>query len=119
MQDFRKLQIWDRAHQLTLKVYLITKDFPQEEKFGLTNQLRRAISSVPANIAEGAGRNSNKDFAQFLNIAVGSLNEANYYLLLAKELNFISDENYKTLDNECNEIKAMLISLINKIRIST
>lgn len=116
MQDYRKLQVWQRSHSLTIEVYQITNDFPREELFGLTSQIKRAISSVPANIAEGCGRNSNKEFAQFLNISLGSLNESTYFLLLAKDLNYINVELFEKLNNECNEIKAMLISLINKIR---
>ncbi|SMC72281.1 four helix bundle protein [Moheibacter sediminis] len=100
MQDYRKLQVWQRSHSLTIEIY----------------QIKRAISSVPANIAEGCGRNSNKEFAQFLNISLGSLNESTYFLLLAKDLNYINVELFENLNNECNEIKAMIISLINKIR---
>lgn len=116
MQDYRKLQVWQRSHYLTIEIYQITNNFPREEMFGLTSQIKRATSSVPANIAEGCGRNSNKDFAQFLNISLGSLNESTYFVLLAKDLNYINVELFEKLNNECNEIKAMLISLINKIR---
>lgn len=116
MQDYKKLQVWNRSHQLVLDLYIIVNQFPKEEKFGLISQIKRASSSIPANIAEGCGRNSNKDLAQFLNIALGSLNEVSYFVLLAKDLNYINIENFSKLTDECNEIKAMLISLIKRIR---
>lgn len=116
MQDYRKLQVWERPHHLTIQVYKIPNNFPREELFGLASQIKRVISSVPVNIAEGSGRNSNKEFAQFLNISLGSLNESTYFMLLAKDLNYINVELFEKLNNECNEIKAMLISLIMKIR---
>ena len=118
MQDYRKLQVWNRSHLLVLDLYKIVNQFPKEEQFGLISQIKRASSSIPANIAEGCGRNSNKDFAQFLNISLDSLNEVTYFILLAKKLNYINIEEYSKLTDECNEIKAMLIGLINKIRTS-
>ena len=116
MQDYRKLTVWNRSHQLVLDLYKLVNLFPKEEQFGLISQIKRAVSSIPANIAEGSGRNSNKDFAQFLNIALGSLNEVTYFILLAKDLKYINIEDYSKLTDECNEIKSMLISLIKKIR---
>lgn len=116
MQDYRKLQVWNRSHQLVLDLYKTVNQFPKEELFGLISQIKRAQSSISANIAEGCGRNSNKEFAQFLNIALGSLNEVTYFVLLAKDLEYINIEEYSKLTDECNEIKAMLITLIKKIR---
>lgn len=116
MQNYKDLKVWDKAHQLTLKVYRITKDFPKEELYSLTNQLRRCMSSIPANIAEGCGKNSQKDLGNFLNIALGSANEAEYFLLLSKDLDYLPEVEYVTLNDNINEIKAMLISLINKVR---
>ena len=116
MQDYKKLKVWYRSHLLVLYLYNIVNLFPKEEQFGLVSQIKRAASSIPANIVEGCGRNSNKDFAQFLNIALGSLNEITYFVLLAKDLEYINIEEYSKLTDECNEIKAMLISLIKKIR---
>ena len=86
MRDFHNLGIWKRGHQLTLDVYQATKSFPSEEMFGLTSKLRRAVSSIPTNIAEGCGRGSNKEFARFLQIAIGSTSEVEYELLLANSL---------------------------------
>ena len=82
----------------------------------MTNQLRRASSSIPANIAEGCGKNSKLDFANFLNISLGSSNEAEYFILLSKDLNYVTFENYEILTKLINEIKAMLIALITKVR---
>ncbi|MDR0825420.1 MAG: four helix bundle protein [Prevotella sp.] len=116
MQDYRNLKVWVKAHNLTLSIYKITVSFPKEEIYSLTSQLRRSMISIPANIAEGAGRNTKLDFAQFLNISLGSLNESLYYLLLAKDLNYIRNDEYIQLDMEANELKAMLIALINSVR---
>ena len=80
MRDFRKLDVWDRAHQLTLDVYRATGSFPSNERFGLTTQMRRCAISIPSNIAEGAGRESRPDYARFLGVAIGSAHELDYQL---------------------------------------
>jgi S23 ribosomal protein. len=116
MQNYKDLKVWEKAHSFTLSVYEKTQSFPKEELYSLTNQLKRASSSIPANIAEGCGKNSNKDFAHFLNIALGSANEAEYFLLLSKDLKYLTEENYLNLFNIINEIKGMLIVLISKVR---
>ncbi|HEV8592084.1 MAG TPA: four helix bundle protein, partial [Pyrinomonadaceae bacterium] len=108
--------VWRRSHELTLKVYELTKTFPKEELFGLTSQIRRATSSIPANIAEGCGRESNGDFQRFLQIAYGSLNEADYHLLLARDLRYLDEVIYSDLNNHVAEVKRMLASLIRKVR---
>ncbi|WP_092769607.1 four helix bundle protein [Hymenobacter actinosclerus] len=86
MLDYRSLQIWQRSHQLTLQLYGLTKNFPREELFGLVSQMRRAAASIPTNIAEGCGRNSDAELARFLTIASGSASELDYQLLLSHEL---------------------------------
>lgn len=91
MRDFKKYDIWQLSHLLTLEVYKLTSLFPKEEMYGLTSQIRRATSSIPTNISEGCGRNSDKEFNQFLNIALGSANETEYLLILTKDLNYISE----------------------------
>ena len=116
MQNYKELKVWDKAHQLTLKVYKMTTKFPKEELYSLTNQLRRCAAAIPANIAEGCGKNSQKDLGNFLNIALGSANEAEYFLLLSKDLAYLPNEEHLTLNDNINEIKAMLISLIHKVR---
>ena len=116
MQNYKDLKVWEKAHELTLKVYEVTKTFPKEEIYSLTNQLRRTASSIPANIAEGCGKNSKADLANFLNIGLGSANESEYYLLLSKDLLYLQIEKLEELNKLINEIKAMLIALINKVR---
>ena len=110
MRDFHTLKIWQRSHQLTLDVYEATRLFPTEELFGLTSQLRRAVASIPTNIAEGCGRASNKDFAHFLQIAIGSLSEVEYELLLANSLNYIEENNYRLLSEETVAVRKMIIN---------
>ena len=117
MQNYKDLKVWEKAHQFTLMVYEVSKLFPKEELYGLTNQLRRAASSTPANIAEGCGKNTKADFANFLNIALGSANESEYFILLAKDLTYINTEKFEMLSKLVNEIKAMLIALIAKVRL--
>jgi len=116
MQNFKDLKVWEKAHLFTLRVYEASKIFPKDDIYSLTNQLRRAALSIPANIAEGCGKNSQVEFAHFLNIALGSANESEYYLILAKDLHYLTNEKFLDLTNSKNEIKAMLISLISKVR---
>lgn len=119
MRDFHKLIIWQRSHQLTLAVYRISKSFPKEEIFGLTSQIRRAVSSIPTNIAEGCGRASNKDFAHFLQIAIGSATEVEYQLLLAHDINYINDDDYQTLANETVVVRKMIIKYQSELKSSS
>ncbi len=100
MQDFKSLKVWEKAHGLTVEIYRHTKDFPKEELYSLTNQLRRAASSVPANIAECCGKQTKADFANFLNIALGSANETEYFLISSRDLNYINEDDFKTLSKE-------------------
>lgn len=116
MKDFRNLQVWQKAHALTLKVYKATDVFPSNEKYGLTSQLRRAVASVPTNIAEGCGKNTDPDFARFLQMAMGSACEVEYHLLLAHDLEYLADSQYAALNNSIVEIKRMLATLIGKVR---
>jgi len=111
-----KLEVWKLAHQLTLEVYRISKNFPSSEMYGLTSQIRRSSSSVPTNIIEGQGRQYQKEFIQFLYIAKGSLEETNYQLFLAKDLKYISDEEYNKLFEICKRIKMMLYKLIKSLK---
>jgi four helix bundle protein len=116
MQNYKDLKVWEKAHHFTIQVYRISDAFPKTETYGLTNQLRRASSSIAANIAEGCGKNTKADFANFLNISLGSANEAEYFVLLARDLNYLTVSNYDELTKLVNEIKAMLINLISKVR---
>ena len=116
MQNYKDLKVWEKSHQFTLSVYEFSKAFPREEIYSLTNQLRRAASSIPANIAEGCGKKTQSDFANFLNIALGSVNESEYFILLSKDLGYLQIDKYESLTVSINEIKAMLIVLISKVR---
>ena len=89
------LIVWQKSHELTLKIYQITQSFPKDELFGLTSQIRRASISIPSNIVEGKARGSNKDFKRFLLIARGSLEELKYQLLLARDLKYVDELKYK------------------------
>ena len=111
-----QLEVWKLSHELTLKVYELSSQFPSIENFGLTSQLRRSLASIPTNIVEGQGRQYKKEFIQFLYIAKGSLEETNYHLYLAKDLKYISLVLYKELDEICMRIRMMLYKLIKSLR---
>ena len=115
MQRFTELDVWKRGHALTLAVYRLSAKFPSEERYGLTSQLRRAMSSVPINIAEGSKRSSNRDYARFLNIAESSLVEAEYELMLAKDLGYISGEALDPILKDIDVLARMLNSLRSKV----
>ena len=115
MRDFRKYSVWEQSHKLTLNIYALSKNLPSDEKFGLTSQIRRACASIPTNIAEGCGKLSEKDFARFLGISFGSASELEYLMLLVKDLNYISIEDYQLFQQEIVSIKKQLYHLINKI----
>jgi four helix bundle protein len=116
VKDFKNLTAWSRAHELTLEVYGVTKGFPRDEAFGLTSQLRRACASIPANIAEGCGRSGDAELARFLTIASGSASEVEYHLLLARDLNYLSQDKYVNLDGAVNELKRMLTAFIQRLK---
>lgn len=116
MKDFRSQQIWNKAHQLTLRFYKVTREFPTDERYGLTSQLRRAASSIPANLAEGCGRGSDADFGRCVQIAMGSASELEYHLLLSSDLEYLSKATHDSLDENIIEIKRMLASLIRKLK---
>jgi four helix bundle protein len=115
MRDFTKLDIWKRSHQLTLKIYTITKTFPKDELFGLTSQMRKSSSSVPTNIAEDCGRNSNAQLNHFINIAAGSSSELQYQLILSKDLTYITEIIFKELHDETVEIRKMMFAYVEKL----
>jgi four helix bundle protein len=115
MKDFRSLQVWNKAHALTLNCYKATGAFPKSETYGITSQIRRSAASVAANIAEGCGKRGNGDFQRFLGIAAGSASEVEYHFLLARDLGLLHDDQYRSLDAAVVEIKRMLASLIIKV----
>ena len=116
MRDFRKLRVWEKAHTLALKIYKVTEEFPRDELYGLTSQIRRACVSIPTNIAEGCVRSSDADFSRFLYIALGSTSELEYLILLSMDLKYIKNELYIELNSDINQIKKMLISMIQKLK---
>jgi len=116
MQDFRDLKVWAKAHQVTLAIYHATEAFPSAERFGVTGQMRRAASAIPANIAEGCGRGSDADFARFLQIALGSASELEYFLLLARDLRLLAPSLHDQIVADTQEIKRMLTSLIARLK---
>ena len=115
MKDFHELKVWQKAHRLALAVYQITAPFPREELYGLTSQLRRSASSIPANLAEGCGRQGDAEFARFCSIALGSASELEYHLLLARDLKLIQARDYEELAGRATELKRMLTALLQKL----
>ena len=115
MRNFQDLAIWKRSHALAIEIYKITQTFPRDEVFGQVSQIRRAIVSIPTNIAEGCGRRTKTEFAQFLNIASGSASEVEYELLLAKDTGYISEQQYEHLKNEIREIRSMISTYMTRL----
>jgi four helix bundle protein len=108
MHNYKEIKTWQRARMLVKDVYLLTKEYPKEEIYGLTSQIKRAVVSIPANVAEGAGRGTNKDFSHFLDIARGSLYELETLIILSSDLDFISESKSVDILNETTEILLML-----------
>ena len=115
-KGYRKLIVWQRAHGFVLDIYKVTANFPKEEMFGLTSQLRRAAVSVAANIVEGQAQNTNSQYLQFLNHSTGSLAEVEYYLELSRDLKYISPDLYEQLEDQRREIGFLLHQLITSLR---
>lgn len=115
MKNFRDLQVWSKAHQLTLSVYRATATFPKEELFGLTSQMRRCSASIAANIAEGCGRRGNAELHRFLQVAAGPASELEYHLLLARDLGYLERTLHDDLSANTEEIKKMLSSLAKRV----
>ena len=115
MKDFKSLAVWQKAHQLTLDIYKATIDFPKQELYGLTSQIRRASASIPANIAEGCGRGSDAELNRFCHIAMGSASELEYHLLLARDLGLVGSAVFARLNPQIEEVKRMLTGFIKKL----
>jgi len=117
MRDFKKLDVWKKSHELNLFVYLtLLPKLPKSELYDLLSQTKRAAYSIPLNIVEGSGRFTEKDFAHFLDMALGSAHELEYCCLLCKDLTYIDQELYQKTNLLINEVKAMLIGLIKVLR---
>jgi four helix bundle protein len=116
MSNFRKLLIWQKSMVLVTKIYTVTNNFPKEEVFGLTSQIKRSAISIPSNIAEGRGRESSKEFLRFLKISIGSLFELQTQLEIAKNIIYLDEENFNNLYEDTRELERMIVSLTNKIK---
>ena len=116
MKDRKDLRVWEKAHSMTIGVYKATKEFPREELFGITSQMRRAASSIGANIAEGTGRRSDGELTRYLHIARGSAAELEYHLLLARDLDLLSIAKFDLLRRQVDEVQRMLTSLIQQVQ---
>jgi four helix bundle protein len=115
MKDFRRLKVWEKAHLLTLDIYKVTAAFPREEVYGLTSKMRRCSASLGANIAEGCGKQGNNELHRFLYIASGSASELDYHPLLARDLHYLSDQDYCRMNQKLVETRRMLTALLQKI----
>ena len=116
MKNFKKLKVWQKGIELVVDIYKKSNKFPKEEVYGLTSQIRRSAVSIPSNIAEGSGRNSDKEFNRFLDISLGSSFELETQLIIAHKLKFLSDSDYETLNNEIIEEQKMITGLKKSLR---
>ena len=116
VKDYRELQVWQLGHALTLQIYATTKSFPKDELFGLTSQMRRAASSIPANIAEGCGRDGDAELKRFLVIALGSACELDYFILLSTELGYIVTEVSQKIGEDSVRLRRQLGAFIRKLK---
>ena len=117
MRNYKDLRVWEKAHKLTLAIYKETNAFPKEERFGLISQVRRAASSIPANLAEGCGRRSDGEMGRFVQIAMGSGAELSYHLLLCRDLGILGDPEFSRLSADLDEVMRMLSALSGRVRV--
>ena len=116
MKDFRTLKVWEKSHKVVLAVYEVTKSFPKSELYGVTSQIQRAAVSVPTNIAEGCGKDSDAELGRYFKIAMGSSSELEYLLLLAHDLRYLDDNQYNQLHANLVEVRKMLNAFIQKLK---
>jgi four helix bundle protein len=112
MRNYRDLQVWTKAHKLTLDLYRLSQTFPREEIYGVTSQLRRAAVSIGANLAEGCGRRTSTELARFVRIAMGSASELDYHILLSKDLGFMNSNDFALTSAGLTEVRKMLTSFL-------
>ena len=117
MRNYKDLRVWEKAHKLTLAIYKETNAFPKKERFGLISQVRRAASSIPANLAEGCGRRSDGEMGRFVQIAMGSGAELSYHLLLCRDLGILGDPEFSRLSADLDEVMRMLSALSGRVRV--
>lgn len=116
MKDFKNLKIWQKGINLVVDIYKTSQNFPYEELYGLTSQMRRSAVSIPSNIAEGSGRNSDKEFSRFLDISLGSSFELETQIIIAHKLSFINDEKFNELTHDVQEEQKMITGLQKSIK---
>ena len=115
MEDFRNLKVWQKAHRMVLDIYRVSALFPADERFGVVSQIRRAGVSVPSNLAEGCSRDGGRDFCRYLRISLGSANEVQYLLLLARDLRFLGDAEFARMEPKLEEVRRMQIGLLGRV----
>ena len=118
MKDFRSLKVWEKAHAMTLTIYKSTESFPKQEMYALTSQLQRAAVSIPANIAEGCGKDSDAELKRYFLISMGSASELEYLLLLAYDLGYLPENTFQSMTSDLVEIRKMLNAFIQKLKAS-
>ena len=118
MHNFKELKIWQKSRVLTKETYLVTKNYSDEEKYGLVSQIRRSVVSIPSNIAEGSGRDSNRDFRRFLNIAISSAFELETQIIISYDLHYISEKDYLEISEKIREIQKMIYGFRKSLRLS-
>ncbi|OFW65029.1 MAG: hypothetical protein A2135_03775 [Actinobacteria bacterium RBG_16_67_15] len=111
MSDYRTLDVWQLSHATRLEIYRLTASYPSSEQFGLISQTRRAASSITSNVAEGAGRGSRREYGRFLSYAIGSANETEDHLLLARDLGYLQPDTWRSITERLERIRSMLIRL--------
>lgn len=116
IKNFKQLKIWQKGIEIVKDIYTLTKQFPKEELYGITSQMRRSAISIPSNIAEGFKRYHSKEYSQFLHIVLGSAAELETQLIIAKELGFINEENLNDISDKLDHISKMISSLLNKLK---
>ena len=115
VQPFRKLVVWQKGHALALELYQVSKTFPKDQLYGLRSQIRRAASSICANLAEGCCRQTRRHFARFVYIALGSARELEYHLLMAADLGLLRHDQHVAFERSVTEIKRMLVGLVRRL----
>jgi len=115
MRNYRDLQVWSKAHSLTLELYRLSRGFPREEVYGITSQLRRSAASIGANLAEGCGRRTSTELARFVRIAMGSASELDYHLLLSRDLGFMNGDDFMRSEAGLTEVRKMLTSFLQSV----
>jgi len=116
LRNYKDLVVWEKAHALTIALYVATRAFPKDELYGITSQIRRAAASIGANLAEGCGRRTDNEFGRFLLIAMGAASELSYHLVLAHDLRLLRETDFVRLDAQLAEVRRMLTSLLAKVK---